>query len=154
MAGVLKLLAPVSGQLLRMADVPDPVFAEGMMGDGVAILPAAGEVRAPLSGTVEVLFPTGHAVAIRSPEGVEVLIHIGLESAKVAGLFTPAVAQGDQVRAGDLLVSFDPERLRREAASPVTPVVVTGLPEGAGLTVGAPGGTVKAGTDAVASVAL
>jgi len=154
MSSVVTLLAPLSGELISMGDVPDPVFAEGMMGEGVAIVPTAGEVRAPLSGRVEVLFPTGHAVAIRTPEGVDVLVHVGIESVKVAGLFTPAVAEGDQVKAGDLLITFDVAKLRLQAASPITPVVVTGMPEGARLQVGGLKRTVKAGTDSVASITL
>lgn len=154
MGTVRKLVSPLSGELVSMSEVPDAVFAEGIMGDGIAILPSAGEVRAPLAGRVEVLFPTGHAVAIRTPEGVEVLVHVGIESVKAVGVFTPAVEVGTEVKAGDLLVTFDLEKLRREAVSPVTPVVITGMPEGAAVEAGASGQTVRAGVDPVITVTL
>jgi len=124
------LKAPVAGRSLAMDQVPDPVFAERIMGDGVAFEPSGSEVRAPVSGRVEVLFPTGHAVGIRTREGVEVLIHIGLETANLQGIFTPATSVGAPVHAGDLLVRFDLEALRSQAASPVIPMVVTSLPDG------------------------
>ncbi|MGE5674738.1 MAG: PTS glucose transporter subunit IIA [Mycobacterium leprae] len=149
----LPLLSPLTGRTLPLTDVPDPVFAEGMMGDGIAIEPSAGEVRAPIAGTVAVLFPTGHAVALQSADGVEVLIHVGLESVATTGIFTPVVAVGDVVEAGDLLVKFDLKRLRRDAASPISPVVITGLPEGFALEPATAGQTVEAGRDALLIVA-
>jgi len=128
-----------------MDQVPDPVFADRIMGDGVAFEPSAGEVRAPVSGRVEVLFPGGHAVGIRTGEGVEVLIHIGLETASVPGIFTPATSVGAPVHAGDLLVRFDLEALRRKAASPVIPMVITSLPDGFTLEVLPVGREVRVG---------
>lgn len=120
---------------MPVTQVPDPVFAQQMMGDGVAFDPTQGEVRAPVNGTVEVLFPGGHAVGVRTPEGVELLIHIGLESVNLPGIFTPATSQGAPVHVGDLLVRFDLEELRRRAASPVIPMVITSMPDGAVLKV-------------------
>jgi glucose-specific phosphotransferase system IIA component len=152
---VLSLLAPLSGRTLALADVPDEAFACGALGEGLAIEPdeaAPGEVRAPVSGRVEVLFPTGHAVALRSPEGVEVLVHVGLDSMNAADVFTPAVAQGDEVKAGDILVRFDLVGLKRSARSVVTPVVVTGMPEGLRLEISAVGQRVTAGREAVLTV--
>jgi glucose-specific phosphotransferase system IIA component len=135
-----------------MADVPDLAFSEGAMGEGVAIVPAEGVVRAPVAGQVVVLFPTGHAVALQSPEGVEVLIHVGIDSAGAPGVFTPVVAQGDEVQAGDLLVRFDLEKLRRTARSVVAPVVITGLPEGLKLEFPPTGETVTAGVGSLLHV--
>lgn len=146
---VLIVRAPLTGLALPLADVPDPVFAQGMVGEGMAINPTLGEVRAPVDGRVEVLVPTGHALAMRTAEGVEVLIHVGVETVKLPDLFTAHVAAGDEVRAGDLLLSFDLEGVRSRAASPLSPVVITALPEGLALQVAPTGGSVRAGEDAV-----
>lgn len=128
-----------------MDQVPDPVFAERIMGDGVAFEPASGEVRAPVSGRVEVLFPGGHAVGVRTREGVELLIHVGLESANLPGIFSPATSVGAPVHAGDLLVRFDLEALRQRAASPLIPMVITSLPDGFTLEVQPVGREVRQG---------
>ena len=139
--------APVTGKVVPLDDVPDPVFAQRMVGDGAAILPAAGEVLAPVAGTVTALFPTGHAVGLRTDDGLELLIHVGIDSSHAEGAFTARVAVGDRVQAGQVLVVADLERLALGARSPVSPVLVTNLDQ-LGATVEVTGaGQVTAGRD-------
>ncbi|MER5435829.1 glucose PTS transporter subunit IIA [Streptomyces sp. NPDC002588] len=120
----LELLAPVAGTVVALADVPDKVFASGAIGDGAGLAPAGGEVRAPLDATVITMMP--HAYGLRTDDGVEVLVHVGIDTVKLKGRhFHPAVAEGDRVRPGDLLVEFDPEAVRDAGCDPVTVVLVT-----------------------------
>lgn len=105
----------VKGEMVAIDSVNDPTFASKLLGDGVAYIPAANEIMAPVSGTVETVFPTGHAYGIRTADGKEVLIHIGIDTVNTKGEgFTPKVKQGDSVQAGDLLAVVDFERLRKE----------------------------------------
>ncbi|HEY1753027.1 MAG TPA: phosphoenolpyruvate--protein phosphotransferase, partial [Caulobacteraceae bacterium] len=122
----LILAAPLAGWVSAVSETPDPVFAQKMLGDGVAIDPVVGELRAPCDGDVIGLHACSHALTLRAANGAEVLLHVGLETVRCGGEgFEPKVAVGDAVRAGDLLVSFDLELLARRAASLVSPVVVT-----------------------------
>jgi glucose-specific phosphotransferase system IIA component len=140
----LTLLAPITGRLVPLQEVPDEAFAEGMMGEGVAIDPAAGEVRAPVDGEVVLVFPTGHAVALTTKEGAEILIHCGIDSVQ-SGVFQRKVEVGQSVKAGDLLLTFDLGGLKAKARSTISPVILTSLPEGMSLEVLGASGTVKAG---------
>lgn len=125
--GVVTLLAPITGWAAPLDEVPDKVFSERMLGDGLAIDPTEGEVRAPFDGVITVLPSSRHAVSIRSDTDIEVLIHVGLETVALAGRgFVAHVAEGDRVKAGDRLLTFDLETVARDAASLITPVVVTG----------------------------
>lgn len=128
--GFIAIVAPVSGRVVGLDQLPDPVFRDRMLGDGIAIDPEEGRAVSPIAGEVAALFPTGHAVAVRTEAGLETLVHLGIDSVHLAAVFTALAVQGQQVAAGEPLVQFDLERLRREARSPLTPVVVTGLPEG------------------------
>ncbi|MCC2976834.1 phosphoenolpyruvate--protein phosphotransferase [Sphingomonas sp. PL-96] len=115
----------MQGWRCALADVPDPVFAQGMLGAGVAIDPTGDTVHAPCDGTVRALQPTGHAVTIAAAEGAEVLIHVGVDTVALGGRgFTPLVAAGDRVRRGDPLIRFDLDLLVREAPSVITPVLM------------------------------
>src|SRR6185312_12584664 len=106
--------------------VPDPVFAEGMIGDGVAIDPVSAVVIAPCDGEVTTVPAGGHAVSIRTPEGIDVLVHVGIDSVKLAGQgFQSLVRVGQRVWAGAELIRFDLDVVARGAKSLVTPVVVT-----------------------------
>ncbi|WP_028537006.1 phosphoenolpyruvate--protein phosphotransferase [Paludibacterium yongneupense] len=121
----LILNAPLSGMLLPLTDVPDPVFAEKMIGDGVAISPASDTLRAPCNGIVTHLHPAHHALTLTSDEGIEILMHIGLDTVELKGQgFTPLVAQGDRVARGDALIEFDEAFLAAHARSLVTPIVI------------------------------
>ena len=122
----LTLVAPFPGWLSGLADVPDPVFAEGMMGDGIAIDPLDGLVAAPCDGTVLLVAPTGHSVTLRSPDGAELLIHIGVETVGIGrDAFDVHVADGQAVKAGDPLITFDMSVVGLQAKSLVTPVLLT-----------------------------
>jgi glucose-specific phosphotransferase system IIA component len=134
----LTLVAPLTGRLIPLAEVPDEAFAQAMMGDGAAIDPSAGEVRSPVDGEVAMVFPTGHAVGLMTDEGVEILIHCGIDSVQ-SGVFQLKVKAGQKVKIGDLLVTFNLEALKVKAKSAITPVILTGLPEGMSVEVlGAP----------------
>lgn len=123
------VLTPAPGALVPLAEVADPVFSQGVMGPGAAVLPTGTEVHAPVAGTVVTVFPTGHAYGLRTADGVEVLVHVGLDTVELAGRgFAPRVAAGATVAAGDLLGTFDPEVLRAAGKDLTTVVVVTALP--------------------------
>ena len=123
----LTLLAPLSGWAAPLDEVPDAVFSQRMLGDGLAIDPTAGEVVAPFDGVIAVLPGSRHAVSVRADNGLEVLIHVGLETVSLKGQgFTAHVAEGDRVRAGDRLLSFDLDVVAGGATSLITPIVVTG----------------------------
>src|SRR5690606_29096476 len=110
----LSILAPVTGWAAPLSEVPDAVFSEAMLGDGLAIEPTEGEICAPFDGVIAVLPASRHAVSIRSDQGLEVLIHVGLETVALKGEgFTAHVAEGQRVRAGDRLLSFDMDAVAR-----------------------------------------
>jgi PTS system beta-glucosides-specific IIC component len=118
--------SPLSGAVVTLKDVDDEVFSSGVMGKGLAIAPSIGKVYAPFNGVVSVLFPTGHAVGLKSDNGAEVLIHIGMDTVKLNGQFFKAnVKQGDVVKAGDLLVEFDIAQIKAAGYSLTTPVIIT-----------------------------
>lgn len=102
------VFSPLKGVAIALSEVDDPVFSEGIMGPGVGIEPQEGELYAPADGEITAAFPTGHALALKTSEGVEILIHIGIDTVKLNGDgFTTHIKEGDQVKTGDLLVSFD-----------------------------------------------
>src|SRR6478609_5361849 len=104
----LQLLAPLSGHIWPLERIPDPVFAQKMVGDGLSIDPTDNVLRAPCDGEIATLHAAGHAVTLRSEEGVEVLLHIGIDTVGLKGEgFQPRVKVGDRVKAGDPLIEFD-----------------------------------------------
>lgn len=118
--------SPMQGQLVSMTEVNDEVFSSEALGKGVAIKPEVGEVRAPSNGVISTLFPTGHAVGMTTDEGVEVLIHIGLDTVELEGKYYEVfVEQEQRVNAGDLLVKFDKDGVESENYDPITPIVIT-----------------------------
>ncbi|WP_271300441.1 phosphoenolpyruvate--protein phosphotransferase [Sphingomonas sp. CV7422] len=120
-----QLLAPLAGWVLPLTAVPDPVFAEGMMGPGVAIDPTGDTLHAPCDARVLTLHAAGHAITLDLGDGVSLLVHIGIDTVRLGGsAFTPLVAPGDSVRAGDALIRFDLDAIVRQAASAVTPVLL------------------------------
>ena len=138
--------SPIQGRLVQLEQVPDPVFAGKIMGEGFAIEPQTGDVTAPFNATVTSLMEdTRHAVGLTAEDGTEVLIHFGIDTVKLGGAgFVSLVAQGDEVKAGQLLLQIDLEQIRDKVPSLISPVVFTNLPEGVGVTV-EEGRTVKAG---------
>jgi len=122
----LAIASPLAGWATPLSDVPDPVFAEKMLGDGVAIDPIEGRLVAPGAGVVVSVHPAGHAVTLELDAGPVLLMHIGLETVGLGGEgFAPKVVDGQRVAAGELLVEFDLDRLARTAKSLITPVIVT-----------------------------
>ena len=123
----MEVLAPVSGNAVPLSEVPDEVFAEGMAGDGAAIVPSAsGDALAPVSGTLVKLFEGGHAFGIATDNGMELIVHVGLDTIEMrGGGFEKLAAEGDLVEAGQPIVRFDLEAIRDAGYDPVTPVVVT-----------------------------
>ena len=120
--------APLHGWAAPLSEVPDPVFADGMMGDGVAIDPFEGLLHAPCDGEVIQIHRARHALTLRTPEGAEILLHLGLETVALAGEgFQPRVREGDQVTAGQPLIGFDVDLLALKARSLISPVLVTNL---------------------------
>lgn len=120
------LKSPLSGKVLPLSDVPDKVFSSGTMGKGLAIDPEKGELIAPADGEITTIFPTGHAVGLTTKDGIEILMHIGMDTVELEGQgFETFVKQGDQVKAGDLLVRFDIEAIKAAGYSVITPIVIT-----------------------------
>lgn len=126
MSATITLAAPLSGLVLPLSAVPDPVFAGGMMGAGLAIEPLSSTLLAPCAGEVIQLSATGHALTLRAANGAEVLLHIGIDTVKLGGAgFTPRVATGAQVVCGQPLIEFDIDAIARRAPSLLTVVVVS-----------------------------
>ncbi|HEM2808891.1 TPA: PTS system trehalose-specific EIIBC component [Streptococcus suis] len=122
----IDLISPLTGQAKELSQATDPVFASGVMGQGVLIDPSEGLLVAPVDGEVSVLFPTNHAVGITATNGVELLMHIGMDTVGLEGKgFTAHVKQGDKVKAGDKLISFDIDVIKAAGLVAETPVIVT-----------------------------
>ena len=137
----LTLSAPMEGELIALSDVADEAFSAGALGPGIAVSPAPGAVVvAPCDGKVSVAFPTGHAYGIKSASGVQVLIHIGMDTVKLEGKgFTPRVAKGDVVKRGDVLAEVDWDVIREAGYDTITPMVVTNKKKFGEVTPAAPG---------------
>ena len=120
------ILSPIKGEVKPIEESSDAAFASGALGKGVVILPEEGKVYAPVTGTVTVLFPSLHAIGITSDAGVELLIHIGINTVQLNGEgFTAHIKQGDQIKQGQLLVEFDMNKIKEAGYSLETPVLVT-----------------------------
>lgn len=133
-AGTVEVLSPVDGTAVALTEVPDKVFASAAMGKGVGIVPTDGHVYAPISGTVKAAMKSGHAFGIKSADGVEVLVHIGIDTVQLDGRgFSPAVTRGDHVKAGDLLAVVDLDVVAEAGYDPTTLVVITNTAQLAGV---------------------
>ena len=120
-----KLYAPLNGKAVPITEVPDPTFAEGLLGNGIAIIPADGKIYSPVDGTVGTMFDTGHACALTSTTGVEILIHVGLETVGLNGApFTVHCKDGDTVKKGQLLFEADLAAIQAAGLPIITPVLV------------------------------
>ncbi|WP_138418016.1 beta-glucoside-specific PTS transporter subunit IIABC [Aquibacillus sediminis] len=124
--GKVEIVSPLKGDIVPLNQVSDEAFATGLLGKGIAIEPSEGKLIAPVSGTVTALFPTKHAVGLTTDEGVELLIHVGMDTVNLEGkFFTGHVAQGDRVEKGTLLVEFDIASIKKAGYKLTTPVLVT-----------------------------
>ena len=122
--------APMAGKAVPIAEVPDPTFAEGMLGNGIAIEPTEGKVYAPCDATVDMMFTTGHAVSLSNAAGAEILIHVGLETVGLEGKpFKVHVASGDKVKKGQLLMEADLEAIKAAGLNTITPMLVCNTEE-------------------------
>lgn len=121
-------VAPLSGELLDLKDVPDKVFSQKIMGDGFAIKPENGEIVSPVNGEIATLFPTNHAVGIICDNQQEILIHFGVDTVNLEGKgFEAFINQGDRVKAGQVILKVDIEKIKDEVPSIITPIVFTNL---------------------------
>ncbi len=123
---ILEITCPVKGKVIPLSEVPDATFASGVLGDGVGVKPAEGKVYAPFDCTVVTVFDTKHALGLETEDGLELLVHIGLETVSLRGEpFTAHVTAGQRVRRGDLLLEFDMEKIKAAGLVTVSPVIVT-----------------------------
>ncbi|UTE72622.1 glucose-specific PTS transporter subunit IIBC [Rossellomorea marisflavi] len=135
-----RFVAPITGELKDITEVPDQVFSGKMMGDGFAILPEEGMIVSPVDGKIVNVFPTKHALGIESKGGREILIHVGIDTVKLQGEgFEALVKEGDQVEAGQPLLKVDLDFIKANAPSIITPIVFTNLKEGQQVTLKSPG---------------
>lgn len=140
----IAIASPVSGTVVPLAEVPDPTFAQGILGPGAAVQPSEGRIVAPANGTVDMMFDTGHAVSMTTSEGAELLIHVGIDTVQLEGKHYKACCKaGQQVKKGDVLIEFDPAAIKAEGYQIVTPILVCN-PD-AFTVEPAAGGTVAAG---------
>lgn len=136
------LINPIQGEIISITEVPDEVFSQKMMGDGFAIIPTEGKVYAPVDGEIVNMFPTKHAIGIKSTGGMEVLIHFGIDTVKLKGEgFKALVNQGDKVKRGQLILEVDLEQVKQHVPSIVTPIIFTNLPNGVSVEINRKGKT-------------
>jgi len=148
----LEMLAPFSGRVVPLDDVPDPVFSERMVGDGLAVDPVEGVGVSPIAGKLTVFHSACHAFAVRATDEVSVLVHVGLDTVQMKGKgFTRLAEVGDKVSAGREIVRFDIAGIQAAGYSPLSPVILPDLPEGYRIEkTAAP--TVRAGQDVLFTV--
>lgn len=138
--------APIEGEAVELSKVSDPTFAEEILGKGVAIIPSVGKVTAPVDGSIEMVFGTKHAISMKSESGMELLIHIGLDTVGLNGEpFTAHVKDGDQVKKGDLLLEFDIDAIKAAGLDTISPIIVCNTADYGSIT--ATTGAVKAGDE-------
>ncbi|MCE5089678.1 PTS sugar transporter subunit IIA [Staphylococcus devriesei] len=122
----IEIYAPITGKYVNIEEIPDPVFAQKMMGEGFGINPTEGEVVSPIEGKVDNVFPTKHAIGLKADNGLELLVHIGLDTVQLDGEgFEILVNSGDTVQVGDPLLKFDLEFIRNNAKDVISPVIIT-----------------------------
>ncbi len=120
------IFSPISGEIIPLSDVQDKTFSDKLIGDGVAIIPSEGKVYAPFDGKITNIFPTKHAIGLKSDEGVELLIHIGLDTVELKGQgFISHVEEGDRVFKNQLIFEMDLNLIKTKGYETVTPVIVT-----------------------------
>ncbi|OTA17732.1 PTS system, beta-glucoside-specific IIABC component [Xenorhabdus beddingii] len=129
-SGSIEIIAPLSGEIVNIEDVPDVVFAEKIVGDGIAIKPAGNKIVAPVDGTIGKIFETNHAFSIESDSGIELFVHFGIDTVELKGEgFKRIAEEGQRVQKGDLVLEFDLAFLEERAKSTLTPVVISNMDE-------------------------
>lgn len=126
----IELLAPVSGEIVKIEDVPDVVFAEKIVGDGIAISPSGNKMVAPCDGVIGKIFETNHAFSINSPDGIELFVHFGIDTVELKGEgFRRIAKEGQEIKCGETVIEFDLPLLESKAKSVLTPVVISNMNE-------------------------
>ncbi|PTE73220.1 PTS sugar transporter subunit IIA [Staphylococcus gallinarum] len=121
-----EIFAPLTGEYVKIEDIPDPVFAQKMMGEGFGINPTEGEVVSPIEGKIDNVFPTKHAIGLKADNGLELLVHIGLDTVQLDGEgFEILVESGDTVNVGDPILRFDLNYIKENAKSVISPIIIT-----------------------------
>ena len=126
----IEIIAPLSGEVVNIEDVPDVVFAEKIVGDGIAIKPSGNKIVAPVDGTIGKIFETNHAFSIESDDGIELFVHFGIDTVELKGEgFKRIAEEGQSVKKGDVVIEFDLALLEEKAKSVLTPVVISNMDE-------------------------
>ena len=147
----IDIIAPLSGEIIAIEDVPDVVFAEKIVGDGVAIRPTGNKMVAPCDGEIGKIFETNHAFSLESDSGIELFVHFGIDTVELKGEgFTRIAQEGQKVKAGDTILEFDLEFLKENAKSILTPVVISNMDEIKELQ--KMSGTVEVASDAILKI--
>ncbi|WP_261815721.1 PTS glucose transporter subunit IIA [Vibrio gallicus] len=129
-AGSIEIISPLDGEIVNIEDVPDVVFAEKIVGDGIAIKPTGNKIVAPVNGTIGKIFETNHAFSIESTDGIEMFVHFGIDTVELKGEgFTRIAEEGQEVKVGDTVIEFDLALLEEKAKSTLTPVVISNMDE-------------------------
>lgn len=122
----LHIVAPISGKAVDLSEVPDAVFAERMIGDGLAIIPEGNQILSPCDGKVIQIFPTNHAVGIETPQGIDILVHVGVDTVQLNGEgFKALIKENTQVKKGQPLLSIDLEKVKSQNKPIITPVLIS-----------------------------
>ncbi|MGO3049499.1 PTS glucose transporter subunit IIA [Staphylococcus casei] len=144
------IYAPITGEYVKIEDIPDPVFAQKMMGEGFGVNPTEGEVVSPIDGKVDNVFPTKHAIGLKAENGLELLVHIGLDTVQLDGEgFEILVESGDTVNVGDPILRFDLEYIKENAKSVISPIIITNSDNTASISVSEVSSVVKGETKIV-----
>ncbi|QHB16666.1 MULTISPECIES: PTS glucose transporter subunit IIA [Mannheimia] len=126
----IKIYSPLTGEIVNIEDVPDVVFSEKIVGDGIAIRPAGDVIVAPVNGTIGKIFETNHAFSIESEDGVELFVHFGIDTVELKGEgFSRVATEGQTVKVGDPIIKFDLALLEGKAKSVLTPIVISNMDE-------------------------
>ncbi|AAX88765.1 PTS glucose transporter subunit IIA [Haemophilus influenzae] len=126
----VEIYAPISGEIVNIEDVPDVVFSEKIVGDGIAVRPIGNKIVAPVDGVIGKIFETNHAFSMESKEGVELFVHFGIDTVELKGEgFTRIAQEGQSIKRGDTVIEFDLPLLESKAKSVLTPIVISNMDE-------------------------
>ncbi|MCK3657473.1 PTS glucose transporter subunit IIA [Pasteurellaceae bacterium Pebbles2] len=131
----VEIYSPLSGEIVNIEDVPDVVFSEKIVGDGIAIRPNSNKIVAPVDGVIGKIFETNHAFSMESKEGVELFVHFGIDTVELKGEgFTRVAQEGQQIKRGETVIEFDLPLLEQKAKSVLTPIVISNMDEISNIT--------------------